>query len=88
MKTLGASRMTVHRALRELTHEGRLIRVQGVGTFVAPGYEQRLESGLERLESILDLATRQRMKVSTTGPTLKAWRSRPPGASCWAGSKE
>lgn len=32
---LGVSRMTVHRALRELTAEGRLYRVQGVGTFVA-----------------------------------------------------
>jgi histidine ammonia-lyase len=31
----GVSRMTVHRALRELTDEGYLIRVQGVGTFVA-----------------------------------------------------
>jgi len=30
------SRMTVHRALRELTSEGWLERVQGAGTFVAP----------------------------------------------------
>ncbi|WP_307236395.1 histidine utilization repressor [Pararhizobium capsulatum] len=34
--TLGVSRMTVHRALRELTSEGYLLRIQGVGTFVAP----------------------------------------------------
>jgi GntR family histidine utilization transcriptional repressor len=33
---LGVSRMTVHRALRELTTQGLLLRVQGVGTFVAP----------------------------------------------------
>ncbi len=33
---LGVSRMTVHRALRELTSEGYLLRIQGVGTFVAP----------------------------------------------------
>jgi GntR family histidine utilization transcriptional repressor len=33
---LNVSRMTVNRALRELAAEGRLIRVQGVGTFVAP----------------------------------------------------
>jgi len=32
--TLSASRMTVHRALRELTAEGRLSRAQGIGTFV------------------------------------------------------
>ncbi|MGJ3265228.1 MAG: histidine utilization repressor [Salinarimonas sp.] len=33
---LGVSRMTVHRALRELTNAGVLTRIQGVGTFVAP----------------------------------------------------
>ena len=33
---LGVSRMTVHRALRELTSAGFLIRLQGVGTFIAP----------------------------------------------------
>jgi GntR family transcriptional regulator, histidine utilization repressor len=36
VETLGVSRMTVHRALRELAVEGRLTRIQGVGTFVAP----------------------------------------------------
>ncbi len=34
VRELGVSRMTVHRALRELTQEGVLIRVPGVGTFV------------------------------------------------------
>lgn len=32
---LGVSRMTVHRALRELTVDGVVTRAQGVGTFVA-----------------------------------------------------
>ena len=32
---LGVSRMTTHRALRELTQHGLLTRVHGVGTFVA-----------------------------------------------------
>jgi len=32
---LGVSRMTVNRALRELTADGYLVRMQGVGTFVA-----------------------------------------------------
>lgn len=36
VSALGVSRMTVHRALRELTSDGYLRRIQGVGTFVAP----------------------------------------------------
>jgi len=35
VRLLGASRMTVNRALRELADAGYLERVQGVGTFVA-----------------------------------------------------
>ncbi len=35
VRTLGVSRMTIHRALRELSAQGLLSRVQGVGTFVA-----------------------------------------------------
>ena len=35
VETLGVSRMTVNRALRELADEGVLRRLQGVGTFVA-----------------------------------------------------
>jgi len=34
-KIFNASRMTANRALKELTEEGRIVRVQGVGTFVA-----------------------------------------------------
>lgn len=33
--TFGVSRGTAHRALRELTSEGYLVRIQGIGTFVA-----------------------------------------------------
>ena len=35
VRRVGASRMTVNRALRELRDAGYLVRVQGVGTFVA-----------------------------------------------------
>jgi len=34
-KEFRASRMTANRALKELAEEGRIIRIQGVGTFVA-----------------------------------------------------
>ncbi|WP_294906765.1 histidine utilization repressor [Tatumella sp. UBA2305] len=45
VSSLGVSRMTINRALRELTSEGFLIRMQGVGTFVAEskGYTEMLE---------------------------------------------
>jgi len=49
VSTLGVSRMTAHRALRELTEEGYLFRVQGVGTFVAP---RKPESALLEIGSI------------------------------------
>lgn len=38
--SLGLSRMTIHRAMRELADEGLLERVPGVGTFVAGGKVQ------------------------------------------------
>ncbi len=34
-QSLGVSRMTVHRALRELSAEGVVSRIQGVGTFIS-----------------------------------------------------
>ena len=49
--TLGASRLTVHRAFRELTEAGILTRVAGVGTFVAPS---KPSSTIVRLHNIAD----------------------------------
>lgn len=60
---LGISRPTLREALLHLEQQGVVIRKHGVGTFVAPDYELRLESGLERLESILELANRQRLEI-------------------------
>ena len=49
--SLDMSRMTIHRALRELTADGWLMRVQGAGTFVA---EPRPQSAVLSLQSIAD----------------------------------
>lgn len=51
VQSLGFSRMTVHRALRELTTEGRLVRMQGVGTFVAA---PKVQSALFEVLNIAD----------------------------------
>jgi len=60
---LGISRPTLREALLNLEQEDIIVRKHGVGTFVAPGYGHRLESGLERLESVLVLAARQGMQA-------------------------
>lgn len=51
VKKFGISRMTVNRALRELTDSGVLERVQGVGTFVAG---PKAESAMFEVRSIRD----------------------------------
>ncbi len=61
---LGISRPTLREALLNLEREGIILRKHGVGTFVAPGYGRQLESGLERLESILELTTRRELQVT------------------------
>lgn len=51
VRDFGISRMTVHRALRELTEEGCLVRVHGVGTFVAGA---KAQSSLIEVRNIAD----------------------------------
>jgi GntR family histidine utilization transcriptional repressor len=51
VKVLGVSRMTVNRALRELSEQGELVRRGGVGTFVA---EPRPQSTLLQIARIGD----------------------------------
>jgi GntR family histidine utilization transcriptional repressor len=51
VEMLGVSRMTINRALRELTDDGMLVRVHGVGTFVA---ERRRHASLIELRDIAD----------------------------------
>ena len=51
LKQFAVSRMTVHRALRELTAEQVLTRIQGAGTFVAG---QKYQSTLVQIRNIAD----------------------------------
>lgn len=48
-KTFKASRMTANRALKELTEENRIVRVQGVGSFVS---RPKPEAALLEIKSI------------------------------------
>ena len=50
-RVFGISRMTAHRALRELTHEGVLRRVRGAGSFVAGA---KPESALFEIRNIAE----------------------------------
>jgi len=68
---LGISRPTLREALLNLQQEGVIVRKHGVGTFVAPGYGCRLESGLERLESILALAARHGITTRMRGLSVE-----------------
>ncbi|MGS0753285.1 GntR family transcriptional regulator [Roseateles sp. GG27B] len=64
----GVSRMTVSRALRELTQDGLIVRLQGVGTFVAQ---------LHRISSTLTCA------MCTMKSPNAAISTRPP-STCWS----
>lgn len=65
----GVSRMTVNRALRELTNEGVLVRVKGLGTFAAK--LNRAQSALARTEDISEEITLRGHKHSSRVLTLK-----------------
>lgn len=70
----GASRMTVNRALRELTAEGRLTRKQGLGTFVA---EKKSRAALLEITSIAKEITDNGGDYSCTIHLLQEENARP-----------
>jgi len=53
VRELGMSRMTIHRALRELTQEGFLNRIQGVGTFVAQPKQKTTALTMSYIQDII-----------------------------------
>ena len=69
VRELEVSRMTANRALRELANEGVLVRVAGVGTFVA---EQRVHAHPLEVRNIADeiraRGHEHRAKVVSLGP--------------------
>jgi GntR family histidine utilization transcriptional repressor len=69
MEVLGASRMTVHRALREMSADGLLHRIQGVGTFIQT--EKPRSALLEITDISEDIAARghaHRAQIITLRP--------------------
>lgn len=86
VESLGVSRMTINRALREMTAEGQLVRLQGVGTFVA---KPKPQSALLEIKSISEeIKSRGGVHSSdvhllteeTAGPDLAAVMSLTPRA--------
>ncbi|EJL74106.1 histidine utilization repressor [Variovorax sp. CF313] len=83
----GVSRMTVNKALRELANAGRIVRVAGVGTFVA---EEKPQSTLLQIASIASeirarghdhqwrCLSRERVAAA---PDVAVWLSMLPGQS-------
>ncbi|MEJ2041345.1 MAG: histidine utilization repressor [Desulfosarcinaceae bacterium] len=69
VQALNVSRMTVNRALRELAAEGLLVRLQGVGTFVAP---QKPQSALLEIVSIAEEIRRRGGTHTSTVHLLQA----------------
>ena len=60
---LGISRPTLREALHNLEQEGMIVRKHGVGTFISPNIAHPIESGLEVLESIENIAGRIGLKT-------------------------
>lgn len=74
VKLFGASRMTINRALRELTAEGKLIRRQGRGTFIA---QPKIQSALLEIESIAHEIQQRGGKYSCTVHLLGEEKANP-----------
>ncbi len=60
---IGVSRSTLREAMGYLEHEGRLIRKQGVGTFVAKATAGHLVNRLEQLSGLRNLAHAARLPM-------------------------
>lgn len=71
---LNVSRMTVNRALRELTAEGRLKRIQGRGTFIA---DKKPQASLLQIQSIAEEIRMRGGSYSCTVHLLQEEKAQP-----------
>ncbi len=53
VRDMGISRMTIHRAMRELTQAGYIERIQGVGTFVASPKKQKKFLEIKEIDDVI-----------------------------------
>ena len=60
---IGVSRSTLREAMGYLEHEGRVIRKQGVGTFIATSTPGHLVNRLEQLSGLRSLATNAQLPM-------------------------
>ncbi len=72
--SLKVSRMTINRALRELTAEGRIKRIQGRGTFVA---DKKPQAALLQIQSIAEEIRKRGGLYSCTVHLLQEEKAKP-----------
>lgn len=68
-ENLGVSRATLREALRVLEEEGKVIRQQGIGTFIAPSFP-KIQNGIEDLYSVTETIESQGFTPGTMGYQL------------------
>ncbi len=67
---LGVSRATLREVLRSFEERGLVVRQYGVGTFIAPS-RPAVETGLEVLESISRMASRNNLETRMEAPVIE-----------------
>jgi GntR family transcriptional regulator len=77
---LGVSRATLREAMRSFEERGQIVRLHGVGTFVAP--PSVIETGLEELESLDTLARRIGLETHMSDAVIEEREATSHEAAC------